>query len=164
MPTANKYAYPRPQVFPTWRPSLSGFGYKDRLVSHGRSVLLTSTSSQLADSYTHALSLYESMAVVYPAGQEMSAKLDTLASKAEFFKGVKEQIEAARLAVEGAITEVANKHKDLAKKADDRASHRQDIKHYEEKLSGLAEKAKTNPKEKERLEENEKKLEDVSGM
>lgn len=72
------------------------------------------------------------------------------------------QLEEARKGMEEAYTAVAARHKELTKLADDRASFRQDIAHYEEKLPGLQVKATANPKEQVRLEENQKKLEEVS--
>ena len=120
-------------------------------------------STPRADSYAHALTLYESLSTLYPHNQELTAKLDTLASKGEFFKGVKDQMEASRVNVDGALAALAALHKDLSKKTDDRASFRQDIKHYEEKLPKLKADEGKGPKEKERFEENSKKLEDVRG-
>ena len=70
-------------------------------------------------------------------------------------------MEAARANVEVALAAIAVLHKDLSKKTDDRASFRQDIKHYEEKLPKLKLDENKGPKEKERYEENAKKLEDV---
>lgn len=65
---------------------------------------------------------------MYPHNQELTPKLDTLASKAEHFKTAKDQLEEARKAVEEAYTAVSNKQKELAKLADERAGFRQDIK------------------------------------
>ena len=72
-------------------------------------------------------------------------------------------MEEARKSLDDTHNTLAARLKELAKQAEDRASHRRDIKHYEEKIPGLQAAAAKGPKEQQKLEENQKKLEDVSG-
>ena len=91
----------------------------------------------LADANNQTVALYESISELYPHGKEVSANIDTLLSKGDTFKNSKDAIEEARAGVEAAYNAVAARHKDLAKMADDRASLRQDIMHYTEKVGAV---------------------------
>lgn len=72
-------------------------------------------------------------------------------------------MEEARKGVDDAHSTLGARIKELQKQAEDRASYRRDIKHYEEKIPTLQKGPAATPKDTARLEENQKKLEDVSG-
>jgi chromosome segregation ATPase len=105
-----------------------------------------------------AMLVHESLSAAYPQNHELTAKVETLAIKNEAFKGFKESNAELLANLEKVYAELSAKHKELAKLADDRAAFRQDIRHYKEKIAGLEGKAASNPKEKQKLDENTAKL------
>ena len=119
---------------------------------------LTAFGKATEEQFKQAMLVHESLSAVYPQNHELTAKLETLAIKNEVFKVFKESNAELTANLDKVYAELAAKQKDLAKLADDRAAFRQDIRHYKEKIAGLEAKAATNPKDKQKLDENTAKL------
>lgn len=116
----------------------------------------------LADQGSHAASLHESMAKLYPAEQPLSAQVTSIAARsAAFREGSAEATAAMKESLEAALAAFLAKRNEVNKMVDERASVRQEIIHYQEKIAQLEPKAAANPKDAQKLDENKKKLEEV---
>ncbi len=88
-----------------------------------------------ADFGTHFVTLNDAIGELYPAGQALSAQVDSLVGRAGAFRDTPKEVQAAAAVdFEVALAHFASKIKEVTKMVDDRSQYRQDIMHYEEKV------------------------------
>lgn len=114
----------------------------------------------MTDHGNHAASLHQAMADVYPPSFDLTHKLDALVIKREaFLEASKAKFAEAKMAVDGTVSALTSKHKELSELVVARSGARQDIFHYKEKIAGLQIKVTTDPKMQHKVDENKVKLE-----